>query len=224
LPEDPNIIPRLHEDEVVYDDLLPWPVAADGTGASLQRTSTLAYGNSALSWLAAAPTPGAFVSNETKPGDFDGDQHVDGKDLDLFCQALKQSSSEADYDLNDDGQLNSDDRDVMVRDILGTNYGDADLNGVFDSGDLVHVFQFGQYEDNVPGNSKWDNGDFNCDGDFDSGDLVLAFQGGAYVTDARPLFDLSHDRFFSDLASAVHEDDELLGPIDIRGLGSNANW
>lgn len=63
--------------------------------------------------------------------------------------------------------------------------GDANHDGVFDSSDLVAVFQAGEYEDGVNNNSTWEEGDFDRDGDFTTGDLVAAFQGGSY--DAGPL-------------------------------------
>ena len=46
-------------DEVRYHDQPPWPVAADGSGPSLQRRNPGAYGNDPLNWQAAAATPGA---------------------------------------------------------------------------------------------------------------------------------------------------------------------
>ncbi|MCA9212474.1 MAG: hypothetical protein KDB27_05385 [Planctomycetales bacterium] len=58
--------------------------------------------------------------------------------------------------------------------------GDSNLDGAFDSGDLVRVFASGEYEDNVDGNSTWEDGDWNGDGDFDSSDLIVAFVGGYY--------------------------------------------
>jgi hypothetical protein len=45
-------------DEVRYNDRAPWPFAADGGGASLQRKNPPAYGNDPASWDAAGPTPG----------------------------------------------------------------------------------------------------------------------------------------------------------------------
>ena len=45
-------------DKVAYDDLSPWPLAADGSSFSLQRKNNSAYGNDPANWLAAAPTPG----------------------------------------------------------------------------------------------------------------------------------------------------------------------
>ena len=59
--------------------------------------------------------------------------------------------------------------------------GDANHDGVFDSADLVQVFQAAEYEDDTPGNSVWEEGDWNGDGDFTTSDLVVAFQTGGYV-------------------------------------------
>jgi hypothetical protein len=186
LPDEPNIIPRVTADEIVYDDLAPWPTAADGTGASLQRTGSRTFGHAAGSWRAAAPTPGTFVTDEALPGDFNADGLTNAADMELLCDALQQGSANLLYDLNGDHQVNDLDRDRMVREILGTDYGDANLDGIFNSSDLIQVFQFGEYEDGVAGNSSWASGDFNCDGEFDTGDLLLAFQAGAYVAAAEP--------------------------------------
>ena len=64
--------------------------------------------------------------------------------------------------------------------------GDSNDDGVFDSGDLVTVFQSGKYEDDMSDNTNFDEGDWNGDGDFDSGDLVFAFQAGTFVAASRP--------------------------------------
>ena len=53
-----NGVPYISVDEVRYNDRAPWPSAADGSGASLQRKSLLAYGNDRANWEAAVPTPG----------------------------------------------------------------------------------------------------------------------------------------------------------------------
>ena len=58
--------------------------------------------------------------------------------------------------------------------------GDANGDGIFNSSDLVLVFQAGEYEDAVAGNSTFAEGDWNGDGDFTTADLVLAFQLGLY--------------------------------------------
>ena len=56
--------------------------------------------------------------------------------------------------------------------------GDANLDGVFDSRDLVSVFQRGAYETGKLRGWRW--GDFNIDGVFTSSDLAFAFQDGGY--------------------------------------------
>ncbi|NQU25268.1 MAG: lamin tail domain-containing protein, partial [Candidatus Nealsonbacteria bacterium] len=45
--DDPDFYPGLLADEVIYDDDGPWPLAADGTGASLHRGSIGAWGDDA---------------------------------------------------------------------------------------------------------------------------------------------------------------------------------
>jgi hypothetical protein len=53
-----NGAPYFAIDTVRYDDRAPWPEAADGAGASLQRFTADAYGNDLANWIAAVPTPG----------------------------------------------------------------------------------------------------------------------------------------------------------------------
>jgi hypothetical protein len=85
--------------------------------------------------------------------------------------------------------------------------GDADRNGVFDSGDLIVVFQAGQYEDDVPGNSTWSEGDWNNDGDFDTADLIVAFQQGKYVASAMPVGVFAETTFQPEIRVKVRRDD-----------------
>ncbi|MCA9213493.1 MAG: hypothetical protein KDB27_10535, partial [Planctomycetales bacterium] len=59
--------------------------------------------------------------------------------------------------------------ETLCNEILnaGIPLGDVNFDGVFDSADLVIVFQAGEYRDEIPQNSNWYEGDWNCDGDFD---------------------------------------------------------
>ncbi len=113
-------------------------------------------------------------------GDFNQDGQVDLVDVEQLCAAIQ--SGDPSFDLTGDGASDQTDLARLVQSILGTQFGDANLDGVFDSGDLVQSFQAGEYEDLVAGNSSWSEGDWDCDGDFGSSDLVLAFQAGGYVT------------------------------------------
>jgi len=61
-------VPYATIDRVEYRDAAPWPLTADGLGASLQRRDLYAYGNDPTNWLAARPFPGApTITNATAP-------------------------------------------------------------------------------------------------------------------------------------------------------------
>ena len=51
-------VPYLSVDQVCYSATTPWPASAAGTGLSLQRIDSAAYGNDPANWQAALPTPG----------------------------------------------------------------------------------------------------------------------------------------------------------------------
>jgi hypothetical protein len=117
------------------------------------------------------------------PADLNGDGVVTSADVDALCDAIRNNGG-ATFDLNRDGIVDRDDQRFMIANLIGTTYGDANLDGIFNSTDLVLVFVAGEYEDDVPGNSGWAEGDWNCDGDFGTGDLVAAFTAGGYVAAA----------------------------------------
>ncbi len=177
----PESAPKVIADEVLYDHLDPWPTTASGTGNSLQRISATANGNLAASWQAASPSPGQLDA----AGDLNGDGRVDAVDIDLICAAIMgQDPPDSDFDLNGDNTVDLQDHDHLVRSAIGTSFGDANVDGVFDSSDLVLVFRNGHYDDDLQGNSGWADGDWNCDGEFNSTDIVFAFRQGAYVSGA----------------------------------------
>ena len=118
---------------------------------------------------------------ENDPGDFNIDGTVNASDIDLICRHIENQDTAA--DLNSDGQLDNADLVFLVKTILGTALGDANADGFFDSADLIAIFQSGEYEDGIDGNSTWAEGDWNCDGDFDSSDLIVAFSDGGYVVE-----------------------------------------
>ncbi len=113
-------------------------------------------------------------------GDFNDDLEVDASDLQLFCDALRDGRPNLVYDLTADGAVDHADLLFLVRDLLGTEIGDANLDGQFNSSDFVAVFQGGWYESVLPGGADWSTGDWDCDGRFDSSDIVFAFQHGGY--------------------------------------------
>ena len=178
--DEPDFIPRLLEDEVLYDDVAPWPLA-DGNGNSLQRVGD-SFGNLAASWFAQPPTPGAFIHVDP-PGDFNNDGVINDLDIDLLTAGIRNHN--LDFDLTADHQIDDADLRFMVEEILQTHFGDSNLDGQFDTTDLIKVFQIGEFEDGLPMNSTWADGDWNGDQEFGTGDLILAFQSGGFLRAAR---------------------------------------
>ena len=129
--------------------------------------------------------------------DLDGNGTVDAKDIDLLCLEIRNDSNSSMFDLNGDGKVDHGDYTLLMSQI-GALPGDANLDGSFDSRDLVAVFQSAEYEDQVTGNSGWADGDWNCDGDFTTGDLVAAFESGQYSAAAS-----RHHRYSWEVASAI---------------------
>jgi hypothetical protein len=124
--------------------------------------------------------------NEPRSGDYDGDGLLTILDLDRLLIALYEQSQQAEFDLDHSGVVDTGDRDVWVHTLAEMHYGDANLDGQFDSYDLVLIFQSGEYEDQVIANSTWATGDWSGDREFSSQDLVLALQDGGYTRQASP--------------------------------------
>lgn len=105
--------------------------------------------------------------------------------LDLMPEVSGPLSADGKHgDLDGDLDVDLEDRARWVHNVKRTTFGDANLDGLFDSRDLVNVFAAGQYEDSLVDNSKWETGDWNGDCEFTTQDLVLAFQDGGYERSA----------------------------------------
>jgi hypothetical protein len=112
------------------------------------------------------------------PGDFDLDGELTAVDMDLLSGAVLANDDNTFFDLNADALVDQTDRGIWVRDLKFTWFGDANLDGEFNSGDLVVVLASGKYEQDV--DSEWSSGDFDGNGRSDSGDLVVALSDGGY--------------------------------------------
>jgi hypothetical protein len=115
-------------------------------------------------------------------GDFDGDGELQMADLDELIQRLRFGEprrwlAEL-HDVNENDRLSSSDLDFWIKELKGTWFGDANLDGEFNSSDMVQVFAAGKYE--TEQEASWAMGDWDASGIFDSSDMVTAFADGGY--------------------------------------------
>ena len=118
-------------------------------------------------------------------GDFNGDGVLGIDDLNLLSSEIALGNPDPRYDVDQSGVVDLSDRQRWVTDLKKTWIGDSNLDGAFDSGDLISIFTAGEYEDGIPQNSTWSTGDWNGDREFDSGDLIAAFTDGGYEAGPR---------------------------------------
>lgn len=112
-------------------------------------------------------------------GDYNEDGVIDAADIDLLSAETRSPTPDLDlYDANHDGVVDQADRQVWIESYASTWTGDANLDGMFDTSDLVAVFTVGRYETGDA--AGWAEGDWNGDGIFGSGDLVAAFSDGGF--------------------------------------------
>jgi hypothetical protein len=122
-----------------------------------------------------------FISTPSfQRGDLNGDLAVTPADIDLLAAQMRIGSDDPQFDLDADGLVGFGDLETFVHDVVKTYFGDADLDGRFDSSDVVDVLSSGQYEDAIVQNSTWSTGDWNGDGEFSSSDLIVALADGGF--------------------------------------------
>ncbi len=137
-------------------------------------------------WRRSDVFPSVELVDDLAPGiegDYNANGALDSGDLDLNA-SVGIANRDLSYDLNEDGVVNTADRIAWVNGLKNTWMGDADLNGVFDSSDLVKVFSAAKYESGQA--ATWDQGDWDGDMTFNSGDLVAAFSNAGYDAGERP--------------------------------------
>ncbi len=124
-PEEPSLIPRITSDELLYDDLAPWDVTADGAGNTLHRTHLQGLGHESASWTASQPGPGRPLL----PGDGDFDGDVDTSDLTNaivnFTSAGGTGKTWADGDTDGDGDVDTSDLTTAIINFTGARAGNG---------------------------------------------------------------------------------------------------
>jgi hypothetical protein len=154
-----------------------------GWGAYTGFMDEFAYWNRALTPDEVMSLYSAAIGEGGLRGDFNADGVLTSADLDDLTTQSAAVTHPAAYDLNADALVDATDIQVWVKDLFNSWIGDADLNGEFNSGDLVSVLASGSYEADV--DSVWSSGDFNGDGRTNSGDLVAALADGGYEAGPR---------------------------------------
>lgn len=100
-------------------------------------------------------------------GDLNGDAIVNAIDIDILSMAIAGDETLDLFDLNNDTTVSGDDLAFLVKDLLDTRSGDANLDGEVDFGDFLLLSRsFGQ-----PG--TWADGDFNGNGEVDFPDFLI---------------------------------------------------
>lgn len=108
----------------------------------------------------------ATIRVQFSPGDLDHDRDVDADDIGLLQRAVRKGDVDAMYDVSADGQLSKADLDLLVHEILGTRYGDANLDGRVDTLDYS-AWAHNRFQNDT----TWAMADWNHDGMTDLRDL-----------------------------------------------------
>lgn len=152
-----------------YDDA--WYPETDGGGASLEIRDAddpeLDNWSRHASWRASPTLGGTPGMPSQNSGDFNNDQQVDALDIALLQADISSANNSDSFDLTGDTVVDQRDLDVLVHSILGTEYGDTDLDGDVDFADFNTLANhFGQA-------GAWPEGDFDADNKIDFGDFNL---------------------------------------------------
>lgn len=94
------------------------------------------------------------------------DDLIDAADIDALLAAIHAGSTDPLFDLNNDTEVTSADVSLLFN-VLGTQYGDANLDGLVNGADLAI------WQANYGMAGGWANGDFNGDTNVDGRDFFL---------------------------------------------------
>ncbi len=109
---------------------------------------------------------GLLSLSDRLPGDFDMDELLSNNDIDLLGAEVRAGTNETSFDLNNDMLVDDVDRTIWVEELVGTTFGDADLNGTVEFPDFLALSRaFG-------GEGGWADGDFDGSGDVQFPDFL----------------------------------------------------
>ena len=152
-PENPTFVTTVnHELELSSN---PGPPRLANNGADITYRAI---------WLSEKmlPLPTGFED----AGDLDGNEIIEFGDIDLLAAQIR-GDQEPRFDLNADGLVDLKDQSTLVEDFLGTQPGDADLDGVVAFPDFLTLSA------NFGGSGGWVEGDFDASGDITFSDFLI---------------------------------------------------
>ena len=119
-----------------------------------------------------------LVQLRSDAGDFDDNGTLDVEDIWRLSTSINAASADPVFDLNADTAVDDRDLQFWIHNLKDTWIGDANLDGEFNSSDLVAVLAIGKYEQDI--DAKWSEGDWTADMRFSTADLVVALQDGGF--------------------------------------------
>ncbi|MCA9263686.1 MAG: proprotein convertase P-domain-containing protein [Planctomycetales bacterium] len=105
------------------------------------------------------------------PGDFSGDGQVTALDIDLLFAEVRNGTNGPQFDLTGDSLVNAADADRLILQIIGTQYGDANLDFMVDGNDYA-VWQTARFSTDT----GWAQANFNFDQVTDVSDFNVWFR------------------------------------------------
>ena len=126
-------------------------------------------------------------------GDFNGDGNLDCTDVDVLTLAISTSSSDPQYDVNGDGQINVADLNYWILTLKQTFLGDANLDFVVDGRDF-NIWNSNKFSFTP----AWCSGDFDADGVVDGADFNIWNANKFQATSPRPV--MTHAEMVAGLA------------------------
>lgn len=158
---------------------------SDGTGGVQATGIRLIVPNTGLAGGTAIDELEVYAGVAQLLCDVNTDGACDVNDINDLARAIAAGQTEQQFDLNRDGSVDLEDHRHWVVDLMNTWFGDANLDGEFNSTDFVVVFQARTFE--AGGEAGWAEGDWNGDGTFTSSDFVTAFVDAGYEQGPRPI-------------------------------------
>ena len=158
-----------------YDD--DWYAATDGRGPSLEVVDAADPDPNrwslAAGWRPSSRNGGTPGTGELRQrGDFDGDGVVNAGDIDRLFAAVGSALPASRFDLTNDGNVDAADVEHLVLDLIGTRFGDIDLDGQVTAGTDGQTLLSRLGDGGAAG---WSAGDLDGDG------LVTASLDGALL-------------------------------------------